>query len=160
MATLTQTATPLSLDAFPDGLKTTGQHPPLYDALRPFDKFPKSISGPTLWKPEDYKDAPEKWTHRFSAEEIAELSATADAFLAATTPLTGISKVVFIPLSTPTSKANNNRATSLFPSSPPSLQTSARTSSMAKASSSSRASPWRNGATTSLPSPTWVSAHT
>ncbi|OJI98638.1 hypothetical protein ASPVEDRAFT_80276 [Aspergillus versicolor CBS 583.65] len=95
MATLTQTATPLSLDAFPDGLKTTGQHPPLYDALRPFDKFPKSISGPTLWKAEDYKDAPEKWTHRFSAEEIAELSATSDAFLAAKTPLTGISKSNF-----------------------------------------------------------------
>ncbi|KAL4921518.1 hypothetical protein BDW62DRAFT_198085 [Aspergillus aurantiobrunneus] len=95
MATLTQTPTALPLDAFPDGLKTTGQHPPLYEELHPFEEFPKSISGPTLWKAEDYKDTPQKWTHRFSAEEIAELSATADAFLAAKTPLTGISKSNF-----------------------------------------------------------------
>jgi hypothetical protein len=93
MATLTQAPAPVPLDVFPDGLKTTGQHPPLYEELHPFDEFPKQISGPTLWKAEDYRDAPEKWTHRFTAEEVAELSATADAFLASKTPLTGISKV-------------------------------------------------------------------
>ncbi|KAL2799064.1 hypothetical protein BJX66DRAFT_353097 [Aspergillus keveii] len=86
---------PVPLDVFPDGLKTTGQHPPLYEELHPFDEFPKQISGPTLWKAEDYRDAPEKWTHRFTAEEVAELSATADAFLASKTPLTGISKSNF-----------------------------------------------------------------
>ncbi|KAL4932600.1 TauD/TfdA family dioxygenase [Aspergillus undulatus] len=95
MATLTQNPVPLPLDVFPDGLKTTGQHPPLYEELKPFDKFPKSISGPTLWKAEDYRDAPGRWTHRFNAEEVAELSATADAFIAAGTPLTGISKSNF-----------------------------------------------------------------
>jgi hypothetical protein len=104
MATLTQAPTPAPApaqishsnaprDIFPDGLKTTGQHPPIYEELHPFEDFPKSISGRTLWKAEDYKDAPEKWTHRFTAEEIEELSATADAFLASKTPLTGISKV-------------------------------------------------------------------
>ncbi|KAL4909219.1 hypothetical protein BDW74DRAFT_78901 [Aspergillus multicolor] len=103
MATLTQTQPPaphsaysnLPLDIFPDGLKTTGQHAPLYEELHPFEDFPKSIEGRTLWKAEDYRDAPEKWTHRFSAEEIEELSATADAFLASKTPLTGISKSNF-----------------------------------------------------------------
>ncbi|KAL4957029.1 hypothetical protein BDW69DRAFT_56065 [Aspergillus filifer] len=95
MATLTQTPTALPLDIFPDGLKTTGQHPPLYDELHPYEKFPKSISGPTLWKAEDYRDAPEQWTHRFHEEEVAELSATADAFLAAKIPLTGITKANF-----------------------------------------------------------------
>ncbi|KAL3485183.1 hypothetical protein BJX62DRAFT_217480 [Aspergillus germanicus] len=95
MATLTQAPAPVPLDVFPDGLKTTGQHPPLYEELHPFDEFPKQISGPTLWKAEDYRDAPEKWTHRFTAEEVAELSATADAFLASKTPLTGISKSNF-----------------------------------------------------------------
>ncbi|KAL4742829.1 hypothetical protein BDV11DRAFT_180162 [Aspergillus similis] len=106
MATLTQTPTPAPApaqishsnaprDLFPDGLKTTGQHPPIYEELHPFEDFPKSISGRTLWKAEDYKDAPEKWTHRFTAEEIEELSATADAFLASKTPLTGISKSNF-----------------------------------------------------------------
>ncbi|KAL4940832.1 hypothetical protein BDV06DRAFT_195821 [Aspergillus oleicola] len=95
MATLTQAPAPLPLDVFPDGLKTTGQHPPLYNELHPYEKFPKSISGPTLWKAEDYRDAPERWTHRFNAEEVAELSATADAFLAAKVPLTGITKSNF-----------------------------------------------------------------
>ena len=97
MATLTQAPTALPPDIFPDGLKTTGQHPPLYDELHPYEKFPKSISGPTLWKAEDYRDAPERWTHRFNEEEVAELSATADAFLAAKIPLTGITKVLPTP---------------------------------------------------------------
>ncbi|KAI9376613.1 hypothetical protein BJX61DRAFT_550817 [Aspergillus egyptiacus] len=95
MATVAQTPVSPPLDVFPDGLKTTGQHPPLYEELHPFDEFPKSIAGSTVWKADEYKDAPEKWTHRFSAEEIAELSATADAFLAAKIPLTGISKSNF-----------------------------------------------------------------
>ncbi|KAL5000350.1 hypothetical protein BDV10DRAFT_162546 [Aspergillus recurvatus] len=106
MATLTQTSTPapaqapishsnVPRDIFPDGLKTTGQHPPLYEELHPFEDFPKSVSDRTLWKAEDYKDTPEKWTHRFTADEIEELSATADAFLASKTPLTGISKSNF-----------------------------------------------------------------
>ncbi|GAE00054.1 taurine catabolism dioxygenase TauD, TfdA family protein [Paecilomyces variotii No. 5] len=83
-------------DIFPDGLKTTGQHAPLYDHIQPFEKFPKEITGPTVWEAEDYKNNPEKWTHRFSAEEIEELSTAADNFLASKTPLTGISKSNFI----------------------------------------------------------------
>ncbi|KAI9044115.1 TauD/TfdA family dioxygenase [Aspergillus affinis] len=93
MAALTQP--PVPVDIFPDGLKTTGQHPPLADHIHPFDKFPKEISGPTLWKAEDYREHPEKWTHRFSDEEIAELSGAADAFLQNKIPLTGISKSNF-----------------------------------------------------------------
>ncbi|KAF7591639.1 hypothetical protein BBP40_001278 [Aspergillus hancockii] len=95
MAALTQAPVSIPLDVFPDGLKTTGQHPPLYDHIRPFEKFPKEISGPTVWKAEEYRDHPDKWTHRFSSEEIAELSATADDFLAQKIPLTGISKSNF-----------------------------------------------------------------
>ncbi|KAJ9212833.1 hypothetical protein DTO166G4_5645 [Paecilomyces variotii] len=83
-------------DIFPDGLKTTGQHAPLYDHIQPFEKFPKEITGPTVWQAEDYKNNPEKWTHRFSEEEIEELSTAADNFLASKTPLTGISKSNFI----------------------------------------------------------------
>lgn len=83
----------VSLDIFPDGLKTTGQQPPLYDQIRPFSEFPKKITGPTVWKAEDYKNNPEKWTHRFTEEECAEMSAAADAFVASGIPLTAISKV-------------------------------------------------------------------
>lgn len=78
---------------FPDGIRTSGQHPPLYNALKPYSEFPTEITGPTLWKKEDYESKPERWTHPFTDEEIQELSDTADAFIASGTPLTGISKV-------------------------------------------------------------------
>ncbi|GAQ42353.1 hypothetical protein AtubIFM55763_007578 [Aspergillus tubingensis] len=95
MALTQQQPANIPLDVFPDGLKTTGQHPPLYEHIHPFDKFPKEITGPTVWKPEDYSNSPEKWTHRFTEEEIEELSAAADGFLEAKIPMTGISKSNF-----------------------------------------------------------------
>jgi hypothetical protein len=78
---------------FPDGIKTSGQHPPLYDLLRPYSDFPKEITGESVWKADDYANNPERWVHVFNEEEIAELSAASDKFLADQTPLTGISKV-------------------------------------------------------------------
>ena len=78
---------------FPDGLKTSGQHPPLYEELRSYDDFPKQITGDTVWNAADYKDNPERWTHRLTEAEVAELSCAADHFKAAGTPLTGISQV-------------------------------------------------------------------
>lgn len=90
----------VSRDIFPDGLKTTGQHPPLYDHIWPFEQFPKEVTGRTVWRAEEYREHPEKWTHAFSPEEIEELSTAADNFLAAKIPLTGISKVNLIPPST------------------------------------------------------------
>lgn len=86
---------PVPMDIFPDGLKTTGQQNPIYEQLRPLTDFPKEITGPTVWKAEDYRDAPETWTHQFTDEQIAELSENADRFIASDTPLTGISKVCF-----------------------------------------------------------------
>jgi len=83
---------PVSKAIFPDGIKTSGQHPPLYDELRPFEDFPNQIVGPTVWKAEDYVNAPERWVHRFTEEEITEMSIAADSFLELGTPLTGISK--------------------------------------------------------------------
>jgi len=80
---------------FPDGLKTSGQHPPVYSRLRPYPNFPKHITGPTVWRAEDYRDHPERWTHVFSEEEIAELGGAADDFLASGVPLTGITRALF-----------------------------------------------------------------
>ena len=80
---------------FPDGIRTSGQHAPLYDRLRPYSDFPTEISGPTVWRREEYVNNPERWVHPFTDAEIAELSATAEAFIAAGTPLTGISKSNF-----------------------------------------------------------------
>lgn len=78
---------------FPDGLRTSGQHNPNHSLLTPYDKFPKEMTGPTVWKAEDYRDHPERWTHVFSDEEIAELGGAADAFIASGRPLTAMRKV-------------------------------------------------------------------
>ena len=78
---------------FPDGIKTSGQHPPLYKQLRSYEEFPEEITGPTVWDAEDYKNNTERWTHWLTVDEIAELSDAADKFRAASIPLTGISKV-------------------------------------------------------------------
>lgn len=84
---------------FPDGIRTSGQHPPLYDLLRPYADFPREITGPTVWKASDFSGRPERWVHRFTDDEVAELSAAADAFLASGAPLTAISSKADFPLS-------------------------------------------------------------
>jgi hypothetical protein len=84
---------PIDKTIFPDGIKTSGQHPPLYDQLSAYADFPKEIAGGTVWKAEDYTDNPERWVHEFSTQEVAELSAAADKFIKEGIPLTGISKV-------------------------------------------------------------------
>ena len=64
---------PLSI--FPDGIKTSGQHPPNYDELRAFEDFPDVIDGPTLWKAEDYRDNPERWVRAFpwQASDLSQI---------------------------------------------------------------------------------------
>ena len=94
-STLPQNTAPKTL--FPDGLKTSGQHNPIYSQLTPPSKFPKEISGPTVWKAEDYRDHPERWTHVFSQEEIEELGAAADGFIRGGRTLTGMTKVCCSP---------------------------------------------------------------
>lgn len=85
-----------SPEKFPDGIKTSGQTAPNYDQIKPYDAFPKEITGKTVWIGDDFKNSPEKWTHRFTEEEVQELSDTADAFIASDTPLTGITRVCCI----------------------------------------------------------------
>ncbi|CAF9905381.1 MAG: hypothetical protein HETSPECPRED_004977 [Heterodermia speciosa] len=86
---VTVTKSHVSRNIFPDGIKTSGQHPPIYEELRAYEDFPESIDGPTLWKSEDYRENPERWIHPFSQEEIEEISIAADNFRAAGIPLTG-----------------------------------------------------------------------
>ena len=80
---------------FPDGIRTSGQHAPLFEKLRPYSEFPKEITGPTVWKKEDYINNPERWTHLFTNEEIVELGAAAENFIEKGIPLTSITKVCF-----------------------------------------------------------------
>jgi hypothetical protein len=82
-------------DIFPDGIRTSGQHPPLYDLLKPYSAFPKQITGPTVWRASDFTSHPERWIHPLTPSDINELSTAADAFLASGQPLEGISKSTF-----------------------------------------------------------------
>lgn len=86
-------STTLDRALFPDGLKTSGQHPVLESAIYPYEEFPKEITGSTVWRAEDYRDSPDRWTHRFSEEEIAELGKAADDYIASERALTGIARV-------------------------------------------------------------------
>ncbi|KAF2129859.1 taurine catabolism dioxygenase-like protein TauD [Dothidotthia symphoricarpi CBS 119687] len=88
----TKTVTP---SLFPDGLRTSGQHDPLYAKIQPYSAFPTSITGPTAWRASDYASHPERWTHHFSEGEISEISSAADAFIASGEPLTGITREKF-----------------------------------------------------------------
>ena len=141
---------------FPDGIKTSGQHPPLYHQLSSYQDFPDKIHGPTVWDSNDYKNNPERWTHWFTDDEIAEMSDAADNFRSAGIPLTGISKVApqreicLLQIVT-----ESSRTTSTFPVFPLSSSRCEANFSMAKDSYCSRASQWRNGATTSQLSRTW-----
>jgi len=78
---------------FPDGIKTSGQQDPIPSLLKPYSAFPKHTTGPTAWSADEYRNNPERWTHQFSEDEIAEISEAADDFIASSTPLTGITKV-------------------------------------------------------------------
>lgn len=82
---------------FADGTRTSGQHAPSYDELRSFEEFPDLITGPTVWKSEDYQAYPERWTHVLTEAEIDEISVAADKFKVSKTPLIDISKVIHIP---------------------------------------------------------------
>jgi hypothetical protein len=96
METTTTTIAPTAPKTlFPDGLKTSGQHNPTHALLTPPSLFPKEITGPTVWKAEDYRHHPERWTHVFSAGEVDELGRAADDFIASGRPLTGMAKVGF-----------------------------------------------------------------
>lgn len=75
------------------GVQTSGQHPPVYEDLQPYETFPQNINGPTVWRKEDYEGNAERWTHRFTPDEVAELGRAADKFRESGIPLTTISKV-------------------------------------------------------------------
>jgi hypothetical protein len=99
---------------FPDGIKTSGQHDPIASLLKSYKDFPEQIDGPTVWTRDDYVDEPEKWTHRFTDQEIEELGNASDDFIAAGIPLTGISQVGHVAVSLLSTDAGH-RTTSRSP---------------------------------------------
>ncbi|KAK5209224.1 hypothetical protein LTR20_003950 [Exophiala xenobiotica] len=88
-------ALPADQTIFPDGFKTSGQQEPIYSLIKPYEKFPKQITGPTVWTAQDFKNNPEKWTYTFTEDEVVEIGAAADRFIQQDLPLTGITKPLF-----------------------------------------------------------------
>jgi hypothetical protein len=74
---------------------TSGQYPPLFDQIGSWESFPESISGPTVWTREEYAEKPERWIHRFTEDEIADIGRAADEFYKRGLPLTEIGRENF-----------------------------------------------------------------
>jgi hypothetical protein len=51
---------PVDCKLFPDGLRTSGQHPPIESQLCPFEEFPRNITGPMAWTMEHMIQHPEQ----------------------------------------------------------------------------------------------------
>jgi ABC-type Zn uptake system ZnuABC Zn-binding protein ZnuA len=71
----------------------TGQHPPIYSLLQPYERFPKEVAGPSVWRADDLKNNSDSWTYEFSQGQIEELGQAADAILGNGIKLTDISQV-------------------------------------------------------------------
>ncbi|KAB8226238.1 taurine catabolism dioxygenase TauD [Aspergillus novoparasiticus] len=86
---------PVDRKLFPDGLRTSGQHPPIDGQLRHFEEFPREITGPTVWTPEQMVDHPEEWIHNWTEFELEELRQAVEGFIISGTPLVSINKSNF-----------------------------------------------------------------
>ena len=135
--------------------RTSGQHEPLYNLLRRYSDFPTEITGPTVWKAEDYKNNPERWTHWWSEEEIAEIETAAKKFLDEGRDLISITTVCHPNLKVLKLDRRliySHRNSSLSPKNlSVSSNSSAKTSPSAKASSCSKASRSTAGVSPSPP---------
>jgi len=72
---------------------TSGQHEPVPGLLAPYSAFPKEITGPTVWKREEFINDTSKWQHRWTPELIAELEQSYEEFKARGVELPQINKV-------------------------------------------------------------------
>ncbi|KAG5918708.1 hypothetical protein E4U42_006760 [Claviceps africana] len=86
---------PVDRRRFHDGLRTSGQHPPIESQLKDFEEFPTEYTGSTVWEGKDMIHNPQDWIHQWTAAELDELLQAADRFNASRLPLTHISKTNF-----------------------------------------------------------------
>ncbi|KAJ9094484.1 hypothetical protein QFC21_006023 [Naganishia friedmannii] len=59
---------------------TSGQQEPLPELLQPYEKFPTKISGPTVWRAEDFRSRPDLWQRQWTPELIQQLEEAFDKF--------------------------------------------------------------------------------
>ena len=87
--------TPVDHDIFPDGMRTSGQHPPIESQLKPFEDFPTNIAGRTVWKATDLAKITSSWIHVLESLEIEELDRATEDFMSRGVSLVTINKVSF-----------------------------------------------------------------
>ncbi|KXJ88080.1 taurine catabolism dioxygenase TauD [Microdochium bolleyi] len=86
---------PVDRKVFADGLRTSGQHPPIESQLRPFEQFPRKIEGPTVWTPQQMQASSHEWIYNLEKNELDEIWQAVQDFSASGKPLTTISKASF-----------------------------------------------------------------
>lgn len=84
---------PIDRRFFPDGLRTSGQHPPVEGQLRPYEAFPTEITGATVWEGSEIVKHRQDWEHFWTPSELTELFHAVDAFILSGVPLININKV-------------------------------------------------------------------
>lgn len=85
---------PVDRRLFPDGLRTSGQHPPIEGQLRSFEDFPTEITGPTVWEGKEMEQRTQEWIHQWTEPELQELLWATDRFNDTGVPLAHIKKVL------------------------------------------------------------------
>ncbi|PWN50702.1 Clavaminate synthase-like protein [Violaceomyces palustris] len=62
---------------------TSGQHDAIPELLTPYEELPKEITGPTVWKAEDYRgeENRHKWVHIWTEQEIKQLEDASNLWL-------------------------------------------------------------------------------
>ena len=81
-----------SINSKQDNLQTSGQFDQLPETVQPYENYPKSIDGPTVWNRDDYQNAPERWVHHWTDEELADIERATLAFEETGLTLTSMSK--------------------------------------------------------------------
>lgn len=72
---------------------TQGQSDVSLDLVQPYSNFPLKVTGPTVWKAEDFRSKPDLWKKQWSAEQIRDLEQAYDLFKESGKPITSITKV-------------------------------------------------------------------
>lgn len=85
--------TPVDRDIFPDGMRTSGQHPPIESQIKPFEDFPTKIAGRTVWNAADLAKDPSSWIHTLESSETEELERATESFMKSGVSLVSMTKV-------------------------------------------------------------------
>ncbi|WWC70478.1 uncharacterized protein I206_104429 [Kwoniella pini CBS 10737] len=77
---------------------TSGQHEPVESLVQAYSSFPREVTGPTVWRREEYIDHPDLWKKTWTAEQIKDLETSYEGFLKTGLDLPQITRETF-PLS-------------------------------------------------------------